>query len=461
MAIKFVNVDRDTPMLLPPDLREWIPPDDMVHFVIEAVEGMKLTNLKVNTRGSGSAQYPPRMMLSLLIYCYSMGVFSSRRIQRATYRDICVRFLTGDTHPDHDTICAFRRQNFDLVAEVFLEVLKLGKAMGLVKIGAVALDGTHELSSASKHKNVGYERAGELEAQLKLDIAELMAKAEQSDNQDLEEGQKLPDGVTRREALKEKMAKARQELEKRAQAVSQAERAEYEKKLVQRKKEEDDGKGPKGSGPKEPAPKNPKDVGVVNLTDSDSRLMRKTSSSECRQCYNMQAVVDAEGSMLVLATDVSTCANDSGQLKKMIQAVPAEIGKVTVGLADTGYADAQMIEELEGDGVDMYVAVGKLDSHSQRQYDYRPKEMLEKIEKPQRPLKDPRLIKMREKLQTPEGKQTYARRMKTVEPVFGIIKSAMGFRQCLLRGLEKVRGEWSLVTLAYNFKRMWNLQKAM
>jgi len=156
MATRFVNVDKNTPMLLPPDLRDWVPQEDMVHFVIEAVEGMRLNTLKVNRRGSGSQQYPPKMMLGLLIYCYANGIFSSRRIERATYRDVAVRYLTGDTHPDHDTICTFRRENFEAVGEAFLQVLQLAGEIGVLKVGTVSIDGTHILANASRDKNVRF-----------------------------------------------------------------------------------------------------------------------------------------------------------------------------------------------------------------------------------------------------------------------------------------------------------------
>src|SRR4030043_2313269 len=145
---KFIDIDRETSMLLPHDLREWVPEDDMVHFIIESVEGMKLQRLKVNERGTGSRQYPPEMMLSLLVYCYANGVFSSRRIERATYRDIAVRYLTGDTHPDHDTICAFRRDNSEVIKEAFVEVLKLAREMKLLRVGTISVDGTHIKANA-------------------------------------------------------------------------------------------------------------------------------------------------------------------------------------------------------------------------------------------------------------------------------------------------------------------------
>ena len=218
-------------MLLPPDLREWVPQEDMVHFVIEAVAGMKLTTLKVNRRGSGSAQYPPSMMLALLVYCYANGIFSSRRIERATYRDLAVRYLTGDTHPDHDTIAAFRRDNFEAVAEVFLQVLQLARTMGVLRVGTVSVDGTHLRANASKDRNVRYDRADELEQQLRCDIAQLLQQAEQTDRQDDAEGQSLPEELARREKLREKLQQAREQLERRARQRAEAERAEYESKV--------------------------------------------------------------------------------------------------------------------------------------------------------------------------------------------------------------------------------------
>jgi len=197
MATRFVNVDRNTPMFLPPDLRDWVPQDDMAHFVIEAAEEMRLGTLKVNRRGSGSRQYPPRMMLALLIYGYANGVFSSRRIERATHRDVAVRFLTGDTHPDHDTICAFRRENLEAVGEAFLGVLQLAREMGVLKVGTVSVDGTHIRANASKDKNVRYDRAVELERRLRSDIEQLMAEAERTDQREEDDGQSLPKEITR------------------------------------------------------------------------------------------------------------------------------------------------------------------------------------------------------------------------------------------------------------------------
>ena len=269
MATRFVNVDRATPMLLPPDLRDWVPEDDMVHFVIESIAGMDLPTLKINRRGSGSEQYPPKMMLQLLIYCYANGVFSSRRIERGTYRDVAVRFLTADTHPDHDTICTFRRENFEAVSGAFLQVLQPARSLRILKVGAVSVDGTHIRASASKDKNVRYDRAGELDRQLQRDIAELLEQAEQTDRREDDDGQSLPKEIARRERLVEKMQQARQELESRAKARAASAQAGYEKKVQDR--DERAGKGGRIKPPKD----TPDDHEQINLTDSDSRLMRK------------------------------------------------------------------------------------------------------------------------------------------------------------------------------------------
>ena len=204
-------------MLLPPDLRDWVPEDDIVHFVIEAVERMPWTpdSFAINLRGSGSKQYSPRMMLALLVYCYANGIFSSRRIERATYRDVGVRYLTGDSHPHHDTICEFRRRNQKAFAAAFLHVLKLARELGVLKVGTVSVAGTHLDANASKSKNVRYDRAVELERQLRLDIDDLLRKAEAADADETADGQSLPEEISRRERLLEKMQEAQANLKAR------------------------------------------------------------------------------------------------------------------------------------------------------------------------------------------------------------------------------------------------------
>jgi len=272
----FVDFDRDQAFLLPPDLRDWIPEDDLAHFVIEAVERVGMSAFKVNHRGTGSAQYHPRMMLALLIYCYANGIFSSRRIERATHRDIGVRFVAANHHPDHDTIATFRRENFAAVGESFLQVLLLAKELKLVKVGVVSVDGTKLDANGSKHRSVRYDRAGALIDQLKLEISELMARAEALDGGGEEDPQALPKEIARREALRDQLDAARRRLESQAKVRAEAERADYEAKVAAREARK--GRA-KGKHPKPPDDR-PRPEEQSNLSDPDSRLMPKVSSIE-------------------------------------------------------------------------------------------------------------------------------------------------------------------------------------
>jgi transposase len=458
MGTKFVNVDRNTPMLLPPDLRDWVGEDDLVHFVIEAVERLPLGVFQVNHRGSGDQQFPPHMMLALLIYCYANRVFSSRKIERATYRDVCVRYLTGDTHPDHDTICTFRRNNFKAISEAFVDVLELAKELKLLKLGNIALDGTHIKANASIDKNVSYERAVEIREQLTLDIAELMREAEKADQRD-GDSQKLPEEIGRREKLVSKMDGAIEELKKRAEKQEEKAKEDYREKLERRKRStEETGKKPTGKEPKEPRVKAEESKQQCNLSDPESRVMRKNLRSGYTQSYNAQAGVDTEGSQLIVGNRISQSAGDRAELEPGVECIDERTGKPSSVSTDAGYVNGDMIERVQTKaGVEVYCSVHREDAHSERHYDYRPKK---KAERKPRAIRDRRIIEMGEKLKTEEGKEIYSRRNHTVETAFGIIKEVMGFRNFLLRGFEKVSGEWELVCLSYNLKRLHNLTRA-
>jgi len=446
----FVSVDRNTPMLLPVDLREWVKDDHIVHFILEAVDAVNLSRFKVKRNGAGKAQYPPRMMLALLIYSYTLGLFSSRKIEAATYRDIFVRFLTGNHHPDHDTICTFRRENFGAISDCFLQVLLLAKELKLVKLGMVAVDGSHLKANASKDKNVTYDRAVQLESQLKGDIAVLMKKAEEADNESVSE-EKLPMELRRRENLKTRMQAAQEELIARAKARADAERPEFEAKA----KTYEERKGRRGRPPRPPKDEPPSGH-QCNLTDPDSRVMRKHKQGST-QSYNAQLCVDADGAQLILSGHISQSSPDSNELEPALQNIPQELGKPAVVLADSGYCSSDVITRLEAANCDPHICTGNEAFQNGRTYDFRPNPQ----EKPPRNVVNPILIKMRDKLLTPEGRKTYSRRQSSVEPVFGIIKQAMGFRQFLLRGLAKVGGEWNLVCLAYNVRRLFNLKSQL
>ncbi len=447
----FVDCERDQAFLLPPDLRDWIPEDDLAHFVIEAVERVEMSAFNVNHRGTGSAQYHPRMMLALLIYCYANGIFSSRRIERATHRDIGVRFVSANSHPDHDTIATFRRENFAALSESFLQVLLLAKELKLLKVGVVSVDGSKFKASASKHRSVTYERAGELVDELKLEIADLMGRAEAADGCGEEDPQALPKEIARREVLRDRLDAARHRLEARAKARAEAERADYEAKVAARERRQ--GRA-KGKHPKPPDDR-PRPDEQSNLSDPDSRLMRKSKQHEYRQAYNAQAVVDAGGSQLIPSARVSNCASDRNELVADIEAIPAALGRPETALADNGYANGEEVESLAESGIETLVATGA--QGRRRPHDFRPAKA---VVAPKEPKAD-WLKAMVAKLESEDGRALYRLRQQTVEPVFGIIKAVLGFTEFSLRGLDKVAGEWDLVALAYNCKRLHKLKLEM
>ena len=447
---KFVERDASQLYLLPVDIREWVPEDDLAHFVLEAVERVAMSSFTVNERGTGSAQYHPRMMLGLLIYCYANGIFGSRRIERATYRDLGVRYVAADCHPDHDTICAFRRHNIEAVSEAFLQVLLMARELKLLKVGTVSVDGTLLRANASKRNSLRHDRAVALRKQLRSEIDDLLGEAERADVEDAPDPQSLPEELKRRETLKAKLDKACAQLERRAKARAASKAAEYERKVAAR-----DQRGGRRKGKRIKPPRDePRAEEQINLTDADSALMCKNKRSGYRQCYNAQAVVDAEGSQLVVGSRVSRCASDRGELVADVDSMPGALGLPDRVLADNGYATGTEVGELEHRGLEVLVAVGTEDRR--REHDFRPPA-------PDKPVKEPKADwrkRMQQKMATEESRAHYRLRKQTVEPVFGIVKEAMGFRQFLLRGLEKVEAEWALVTLAYNCKRLNNLRLA-
>lgn len=457
MAASFVRIDRNTPMLLPPDLRDWVPEDDLVHFVIEACERLPLTAFRVNHRGSGSAQLPPHMMLALLVYSYSNGIFSSRKIERATYRDVAVRYLTAETHPDHDTICKFRRENLPAISAAFVDILELARSLGLLKMGKVATDGTHIKSNASIDQNVTYQRAVTLREQLSTDIDQLMKQAEKADTTETDD-QSLPEEINHREALKAKMDLAIAELEKRAETDRQKAQEAYEKKVRARDQRKAEGKRA-NSKPKPPG--SAEEIAQAssrqcNLTDPDARIMRKNQRASYTQSYNCQATADIEGSYLIVGKHLTQSAVDKNELLPAYHSIPKELGKPTGMLADAGYVNTGAFDILQNqEGCEVYCSVHREDAHSERRYDFRPPA---KSGRKPRTVIDPGLIAMREKLAGEEGKSIYRKRACTIETIFGIIKSVIGFREFSLRGKEKVTGEWDLVCLSYNIKRLHSLK---
>ena len=456
MPARFVNVDHDTPLLLPPDLRAWVPPEHLVHFLMDAVGELDLHGARVNERGTGDAQYPPRLLLGLLIYSYATGVFASRQIEAATYDRVAVRLLCADTHPDHDTICTFRREHRELLARSFAQVIELSARCGVLKVGGitVAIDGTKVLASASKHAAVSHGRAGELMQELDLEIEELLRKAEDADSTPLDDGLSIPEEVQRRQERKAQLARARAEIEARAQARAALERAEYERKLAARDATRAAGKKPRGKEPQPPsgAP-GPKDQ--VNFTDPESRIM-PVSGGGFEQCYNAQAAVEVE-SRLIVGERVSDAPNDKEQLVPSLAAVVPATGPVAEVLIDSGFLSEAAVRAAETgpdgqpSGVRVLAAMGR-ERHGRRVRD------LEKKAAPAAPPPGaPWAEHMAHRVATPAGRARYKLRQQTVEPIFGILKAALGFRSFRLRGLAGAATEWTLVTLAYNLRRLHRL----
>ena len=444
---RFRPVDRKTPYLFPPSVEDWLPEDHLARFVVEALERIDLSSLRNAYAGRGSTAYHPEVLLGLLVYGYATGVFSSRRIERATYDSVAFCYLAAGSHPDHDTLATFRRRFLDQLSGIFLQILELASEMNMLKLGAVCLDGTKIHANASRHSALSHGHIENLETQLKAEVADLLAQAEKVDQSDLPDGMNLPDEIKRRQDRLAAMEAAKTKILARATARYQQEKAEYEDKLAKREvRERATGKKAGGKPPAAPQ-EGPGAIDQINLTDEDSRIM-KVSGGGFEQCYNAQAAV-ATDSMLVVATGLTQAANDKQQVEPMLEklaALPTCVGQAEQLLADTGYCSQANLAACESAGVEPFIAVARESHH----IGWR-----ERFAEPA-PLADdaPALAKMAHKLKTRAGRACYALRKQTVEPVFGIIKSVMGFRQFLLRGMSKVQGEWTLVCLAWNVKRM-------
>jgi transposase len=429
-------------MLLSPSLHEWVPEDHLVHFVIDAVEQLDLRTARVNERGSGSSQYPPGTMLGLLTYSYATGTFASRRIEQSTFDNLAVRYLCADTHPDHDTICAFRRENRALVAAAFAQILELAARSGQLRVGdiTVAVDGTKILANASRHSAVSYERAGAQLRQVELEIEQLLAKAEAADATPLQDGLTIKDELTRRHVRKAALARARAEMEARAYAKAQAERAE---------------KSPERHGPPPPTPPQPKDQ--HNFTDPESRIMPTSGPGRFEQAYNAQAAVEVD-SRLIVGQRVTQASNDKQQLVPTVESIVPVVGTVKEVLIDSGFVSEAAITALETDATGQRTALTVL-AAVQREPHGRTIAQLEARPDPSPPPADaPFLERLAHRTATAAGRARYKLRQQTIEPVFGVIKACLGFRRFLLRGVQQVALEWSLVCTAYNLKRLHRLK---
>ena len=448
----FRPINRDTGFLLPPSVDEWLPQRHLARFVVEVVDQLDLTELVKAYRGSGSASFHPAMLLGLLVYGYATRVFSSRALERATYDSVAFRFIAGNEQPDHDTIAAFRKRFIGQIEPLFVEVLKLARAMGMLKVGTVALDGTKVHANASRHSALSYGHAKKIEKQLKKEVQQLLRLAEQADAAQIPDGMSIPEELERRELRLAAIAEAKAKIEARALERFEGERTEHQARMSAREEQQRrSGKKPRGRPPSPPTG----GVGAkeqVNLTDEDSRLM-PVAGGGFDQSYNAQAAVATE-SLLVVANALTQAANDKEQLAPMIEqlkALPKELGRTRRILADSGYLSQANVARCEAAKIEPLIALGREPHHRswRQRFAIAPKPP---------PATATPMQRMAYRLKTPAGKKLYALRKQTPEPVFGIIKSAMGYRQFLLRGLKNVQGEWALVTMSWNIKRMFALQ---
>ena len=454
---RFVSVDHDTPMLLPPDLRHWVPDNHMVHFVMDAIKVLRLDDAKLNTRGTGSAQYPPTMMLGLLIYCYATGTFSSRKIEQLTHDSVAVRYLCAQHHPDHDSICKFRRENMALLESSFHQVLECAARTRFLKVGnlTLAVDGTKILASASKHSAVSHGHATGQMQLLADEISQLMAKAETADSTPLQDGLSIPEEIKRRTERIGKLQQAVSEMEKRAAARTETEKAEHQALLQERAgKEQATGKKTRGRAPQPPL-EGPREGDQYNFTDPESRIM-KVGTGQFEQSYNAQAAVDID-SRLIVARHVTQAANDKQQLVPTLAALSPVVEQIDHALVDSGYYSQAAIEAVESHQAGPLRGVKTLVATRRHRHGRSVAELEQREEPAAPPAAAMHKEKMEHRLATKAGKALYAQRKQTVEPVFGIIKGAMGFRMFSLRGRAKVALEWTLVTLSYNLKRLYHM----
>ena len=443
----FRPIDRATPFLLPPSVDDWLPKDHLARFVVDIVDQLDLSALIRQYRGTGSAAYHPSVMLGLLVYGYATSVYSSRRIEAATYESIAFRYIASNEQPDHDSLCTFRKRFLREIEALFVQVLCIARQMKLLKLGTISLDGTKIHANASRHSALSYGHAQKIEAQLQAEVKELLARAEAADQEPLPEGLSIPEELSRREERLAAIREAKAQIEARATQRDAQEKAEFDAKMKARAdKTARTGKKPGGKPPAPPS-SGVRPTDQINLTDADSRIM-PAKGKGFEQSYNAQAAVDTE-SMLIVATTMAQVATDKQQVEPMLKVIaglPKELGSVEQLLADNGYFSAANVEHCLQANIEPLLAAGR-DRHHPHWED--------RFTEPA-PLTEPAsgVDRMKHRLKTIQGRKLFGLRKQTVEPVFGIIKSVMGFRQFLLRGLDAVQGEWNLVTMAWNIKRM-------
>lgn len=427
----------------------WLDRNSLASFVVDVIEQLDTSAIEDAYTGGGSAPYPPKMMLALLFYGYAKGIFGSRKIEQATYELIPVLYITGGHHPDHSSINAFRKRFLTQLQPLFVQILEYAYELGIFQLGDISIDGTKIEANASKHKAMSWAYANKLEAQLQAEVEALFQKAETAPGEpfcDID----IPQEVQRRNARLEKIAAVKAEIERRAQARYDAAQAEYEAKRKARSvKEAARGRKLGGRQPKAPEP-GPQAKDQVNFTDAESRIM-PTAGGGFEQAYNAQASVDMD-TMLIVGNHVTQNPNDKQEVAPalaQLDQLPETLGNVDRAALDSGYFSEDNTQHFEAAQITPYIACGR------QSHNLTLEERCAPV--PEAPEHPDAVMAMKHRFKTEAGKQFYAQRKSTVEPVFGIIKAVMGFRRFMLRGIDAVTGEWTLVCIAFNLKRLCRL----
>ncbi len=448
MSRKFKSRDYEATLKTPIVLEEALPVNHLARFVVDIIVQLDLSKIYAGYAEQGGEAIAPEALLGLLFFGYSTGLFSSRKLEKATYENLGARYVAGGLHPDHDTIANFRKTFLPELQGLFVQILLLATVAGILKMGNLSLDGSKIHADASKSHAVSYQRLLEIETQLKVEVAELFELGEQADQGELElpEGFVVQDEVLLRQERLLKLGEAKAILEQRAQERYEGEKAEYDHKIREREAKARKRKRKHGGKTPKPPEAGPRDTDQYNFTDSESRVMKNSTNEGFDQHYNVQAAVEQD-SLLIVATSLSNHPNDKKEAVPTLRALPAELGKPNAVALDNGFFSEANINFIEGLGIEPYIATGREVHHKDLNV------LLGRLPEAPTPDASPK-EKMAYKLATEIGHAIYRLRKCTVEPVIGIIKEIMGFRQFSLRGLKKVTGEWCLVCLAFNLKRM-------
>ena len=449
MSRTFKTVDYEATLNQTVRLGDCLPPDHLARFIVDVVAQLDLSAIYARYAARGGAPYAPEILFGLLVYSYATGVFSSRKIERATYESAPFRFIAGNLHPDHDTLATFRKTFLPELQDLFVQVLLLAQALGVLKLGNISIDGTKIHADASKSKAVSYKRLGELETRLRAEVEALFVLGTQADQGSLPDGLVVSDEIALREARLARLAEAKAVLEARAQERDALEQAEYTANVREREaKARHTGKPPRGRPPSPPTP-GPRDDDQYNFTDPESRMLKNSTNQGFDQHYNAQGAVD-QASLLIVGHSLSNHPTDQAEVAATVDAIPVALGTPDAAALDNGYFSAANIRVLEARAIDPYIATGREPHH----WDW---EAYVAAAPAPPPADASPKEQMAYKLQTAVGKAIYRLRKCTVEPVIGIIKEVLGFRQFSLRGEQAAGGEWCLVCVAFNLKRLHSL----